>query len=84
VISQDQIEGSIKALEYHHFRGTTVVACAATLQNGYAVLGHSACADPAEFDLTLGQELAREDAYLKVAELLAFVRHEIQGELNEH
>lgn len=84
MITQEQIEGSVKSLEYHHFRGTTVVACVATLKNGYAVLGHSACADPADFDASLGQWFAQEDAYVKVADLLAFVRREIQGELNEH
>jgi hypothetical protein len=36
------------------------------LQNGYAVLGQSACADPANFNEELGRKFAREDALRKV------------------
>jgi len=84
MITSRQIDDAIKSVEYYHFRGTTQTACCCTLQNGYSVVGTSAASDPDEFDITLGQKYAREDANLKVATLLAFVEREIKGEMAAH
>lgn len=84
MITAQQINDAIKQIEYHHFRGTTQTACCCVLQNGYSVVGLSSASDPTEFDITLGQKYAREDANLKVASLLAFVEREIKGEMAAH
>ena len=84
MITSHQVEDAIKCVEFHHFRGTTMTACVLTLQNGFAVLGQSSAADPAEFDAGLGAKFAREDACNKVSELLAFVDREIKGATHEH
>ena len=84
MITAQQINDSVKMVEYYHFRGTTQTACCLTLQNGYSVVGLSSASDPDEFDITLGQKYAREDADNKVGALLAFVQREIKGTLEAH
>ena len=41
--------------------GTTTTVVAITLDNGYTVIGHSACIDPAQFDPDLGVKIALEE-----------------------
>jgi len=76
MITNEQVQDQIATVEYHHFRGTTMTVCCLKLQSGYTVIGKSAAADPAEFDITLGQKFAREDAEARIYELLAFVQCE--------
>lgn len=45
--------------------GVTTV-CQLTLENGFSVNGHSACADPANYDQFLGEKYAYEDALRKI------------------
>ena len=52
--------------QYHVFPGTTLTVCALTLRNGYQVVGESACASPENYDATIGQRLARENAHRKI------------------
>lgn len=61
--------------------GTTTV-CLITLDNGYTVLGTSACVDPANFDKELGERLAYDDAVDKVWPLAGFRLAE--GGVNPH
>lgn len=65
-ITPERIEEVISAETYHHFEGTTVTICLLTLQNGYNVVGESACADPANFNSELGQRIARDNAKQKI------------------
>lgn len=76
MIEAQDVQDMIARVEYHHFRGTTMTVCCLTLQNGFTVIGKSAAADPAEFDITLGQKFSREDAENEVYRLLAFVQCE--------
>lgn len=36
--------------------------CVLVLKNGFTIVGKSACASPANFDMELGRKIAREDA----------------------
>ena len=47
--------------------------CVLVLKNGFTVLGHSACADPNNFNVEIGQRLAKKDAVSKVWPLLGYV-----------
>lgn len=49
-----------------------LTVCVLTLDNGFTVLGESACVDPAGFNAEVGQKLALEDARRKVWPLLGF------------
>lgn len=71
-ISSKHIQDAIKCKEFHLFRNTRHIVCCVTLHCGYTVIGESACADPKEFDLEVGQGYALEDAERKVGALLAF------------
>ena len=57
---------SIKDEAYHVFPGTTVTVCCLSLENGFTVVGESACASPANFDEELGRKIARQNAREKI------------------
>lgn len=61
-ITNADIDRAIIQELYHVFPGTTVTICALVLRNGYLTIGHSACADPANFNIDIGKKLARERA----------------------
>lgn len=42
------------------------------LENGFTVVGTSNCVDPANFDVKLGQKIAREDAINKLWPILGY------------
>jgi hypothetical protein len=56
-----------------------MTVCVLLLKNGFTVLGTSACADPANFNKELGQNLAREKAKEQLWPLLGF---ELRSRLN--
>ena len=65
-VTPEKIDSVIKAADYYQFPNTTLTVCMLTLANGYHVIGESACADPANFDIELGKRIAREDAKKKI------------------
>lgn len=65
-LTPEKIDAQIKAEAYHVFPGTTLTVCALTLQNGFLVTGESAAASPENFDVELGQKIARENARNKI------------------
>lgn len=60
------IDSVIVAEDYHVFPGTTLTVCALTLKNGFLVVGESAAASPANFDVELGRKIARDNARNKI------------------
>lgn len=56
------VDAVIMSEKYYVFPGSTVTVCCLTLENGYAVVGHSACASPENFDRSIGCNVARDDA----------------------
>ena len=57
-----RLEEVIVSEQYHVFPNTTFTACLLTLQNGYTVMGESACASPENFNEDLGRKIARDNA----------------------
>ncbi|UOE58102.1 Gp49 family protein [Cytobacillus oceanisediminis] len=51
----------------------TTVACL-QMENGYEVLGTSACVNPEEYDLEAGIYFATKDALKKVDEIVGYLR----------
>lgn len=49
-----------------------ITFCVLTLDNGFTVVGKSACADPGAFDADIGRQLARNDAIRQVWSYLGF------------
>lgn len=72
-LTPDMIQKVIKDEQYHVFEGSTVTVCCLTLINGTGVIGHSACASPANFDEEIGREIARDNAVVKIWELEGYL-----------
>jgi hypothetical protein len=65
-ITPADIDAAILTEQYHVFHGTTLTVCCLTLQNGYQVVGESACASPENFNADLGCKIARDNARNKI------------------
>lgn len=72
-ITAATIEDQIKATEYYVWPGTTLTLALIKLENGFNVLGKSACIDPDKFDAEMGRRLARKDAFEKIWPLEAYL-----------
>ena len=68
-ITPQRIEDVIVGAQYHVFEGTTLTVCCLHLENGFTVLGESACASPENFDAELGQKIAKDNAKNKIRAL---------------
>lgn len=81
-VTIDEIEACIVDTAYLHpgailFRApgdplNNLTICIITLDNGFTVVGKSACVDPRLYDEQKGRELAREDAVRQVWAYLGF------------
>lgn len=71
-LTPEILESKIKTEQYHQFEGTTVTICCMTLENGFNVIGESACIDPANFDAEIGKKVARDNAFNQLWKLYGF------------
>jgi len=62
---------------YYIFPNTTVTVCLLTLENGFNVIGESACASPENFDEDIGRKVAKNDAKSKIWNLEGYLLKEI-------
>lgn len=53
--------------------GTKTTICLITLDNGYEMVGTSACVDPSKFDYEIGKEWAYKDALNKLGDIEGFL-----------
>lgn len=65
-VTKEGIESRITKTDYMVLPNSTVTMCNITLENGYSVRGESACVDPRNFNLDIGQNLAYKDAFQKL------------------
>ena len=79
-IDIDYIHERIADTAFYVFPGTTTTVCALTLQNGYVVVGTSACAAPENFDEGLGQTIARNNAIDQIWALEGYLLKESLSE----
>jgi hypothetical protein len=75
-LTPELIDRSIVKEQYHVFEGSCLTVCCLTLRNGYTVSGTSACASPANFNVELGQKIAREKAREKIWALEGYLLKE--------
>lgn len=68
----DILDTVVKA-DYWRLGDSTTTVCQLTLKNGYTVLGQSACIDPLEFNKTVGEKVAWENALDKVWDLEGYL-----------
>ena len=65
-LSTHDIESVIRSTEFIFLPDGKTTVCQLTLNNGYTVIGVSACVDPANFDSQLGSKIARENAVKEI------------------
>ncbi len=65
-LTPEYIDGAIAAEQYHVFEGSQLTVCCLTLQNGFTVVGESACASPENFNAEIGRKIARGKARDKI------------------
>ena len=67
-ITVEMIESRIVNVEYLRV-GKKTTLCILTLQNGFEIIGKSACVDPIEFDFEIGKQLAYRNAFDQIWQL---------------
>lgn len=75
-VTKEHIESIIKKVAYNRVMDTTTTIAAIVLENGFVVIGESACANPELFNEQLGQQLALDDAIRKVWMLEGYLLRE--------
>lgn len=75
-ITPAQIDAVIVGEEYYVFPNTTLTVCCLLLANGFTVIGESACASPENFNVELGQKIARDTAKQKIWALEGYALRE--------
>lgn len=68
-LDEEKLESLVQRIYYHRVPGTTVTICAITLKNGFTVVGDSACIDPENFDHSIGEQVAYNNAFEKIWQL---------------
>ncbi|MCF1437228.1 MAG: hypothetical protein LPD71_00225 [Shewanella sp.] len=61
-LTPSHIDKTIARAEYYVFPGSCTTVCQLTLNNGYTVIGYSACASPENFDKAIGEKVAYTNA----------------------
>lgn len=80
-VTTDSIARRIERVSYTRIEGTTVTIAALTLDNGFTAIGESACADPANFDASVGEQIAYDNAFEKLWALEGYLlRERLSGE----
>ena len=72
-LSVEAIESKVKDTNLLRVPNTTTTLCILYLENGYTVVGKSACIDPKEYQEEIGASIAYEDALNKVWELEGYL-----------
>lgn len=64
-VSLADIQGKVKKTTFTIMPDTTTTVCQLHMENGYVILGTSACVDPTKFSKAVGEKFAYEDAINK-------------------
>lgn len=62
-----------RIIETRYIQDGTLTICVCRLQNGFRVVGASACVDPAQYDPQVGERLALEDAKDQIWQLEGYL-----------
>jgi hypothetical protein len=67
------ILAKVKRADYLVMPDSTTTVCQLKLENGYTVIGQSACVDPRKFNKAMGEQYAYENAIDKIWELEGYL-----------
>ena len=68
-LDEEKLESLVERIYYHRVPDTTATICAITLKNGFTVVGESACIDPENFNHSIGEQVAYNNAFEKIWQL---------------
>lgn len=72
-VTKDSIEARIGAVDFFVLPNSTVTVCNITMVNGFSVRGEAACVDPRNFNMEIGREIARRNAFDKLWQLEGYL-----------
>jgi hypothetical protein len=72
---QKLLDNWVKGQESARLGVKTTVACL-QMNNGFEVIGQSACVNPEEYDYELGVYYATKEALKRIADIVAYLEHE--------
>lgn len=79
-LTMGDILDTVMRADYYRLGDSTTTICRLTLRNGFTVIGQSACIDPLEFNKSIGEKVAWDNALEKIWELEGYLlqqrRHE--------
>lgn len=75
-VTKEQIEGRIAKTEFSIHADSTLTICVLTMQNGFTVVGKSACAHHQNFNKELGEKIAYDDAIKQIWALEGYLLRE--------
>lgn len=79
-LTMADILDAVDRADYWRLGDSTTTICQLTLKNGFTVTGQSACIDPLEYNRSIGEKVAWENALEKIWELEGYLlqqrRHE--------
>jgi hypothetical protein len=62
-VTVSDMQAKVKASTYTRLPDSTTTVCQITLENGYTLVGTSACVDPASFNQAMGEKIAYDNAF---------------------
>lgn len=72
-ITVADMQAKVKASTYTRLPDSTTTVCQITLENGYTLIGTSACVDSANFNQALGEKYAYEKAFNQLWDLEGYL-----------
>lgn len=72
-LTPEYIKSRIVSTDYHVFPNTQLTICCIVLKNGYTEIGESACVSPENFNVSIGRNIAYENAVEKVWKLEGYL-----------
>jgi len=76
-VTKEQIEANIDNHDFTRF-SDTVTVCQITLNNGYSVRGESACVNVENYNQSIGERIAYDNAFQQLWSLYGFLLAETQ------
>ena len=61
-VTVTDLQAKVKSSTYTRLPDSTTTVCQITLENGYTLVGTSACVDPASFNQAMGEQIAYDNA----------------------
>lgn len=72
-VTMEEVLGSIAQTNYYVHAEGTLTICVLTLQNGFTVIGESACADIANYKQDIGERIAYDNAVKQIWKFLGYM-----------